>query len=263
VEPGIPLPLGESELAELYETNKIVSVEDEAELQATLPDPQKILSAAEFTSLVQERAQLASLDFNNRADLWDGAGSFQHISTLEGISTTLRRLSTHISALEGWQTAATLAGKHGGIRRKPWDALLAQVDETWNAASNFQGLLIQYAPKLPQDLSPEEALTVSSQISEYFKQNGAISFLTLLTPNGQNTRTALKSESCDDGISHEKQQSLGSSAGRMVKIFMRRGCSTGVSCQGVLDSGCHVADRAQAEKGRSKYSNALRDHGLL
>src|SRR6516162_6158787 len=26
---------------------------------------------------------------------------------------------------------------------------------------------------------------------------------------------------------------------RMVKIFMRRGCSTGVSRQGVLDSGCH------------------------
>jgi small GTP-binding protein len=39
---------------------------------------------------------------------------------------------------------------------------------------------------------------------------------------------------------------------RMVKIFMRRGCSTGVSRQGVLDSGCHVADRAQAELGRGR-----------
>jgi hypothetical protein len=39
---------------------------------------------------------------------------------------------------------------------------------------------------------------------------------------------------------------------RMVKIFMRRGCSTGVSRQGVLDSGCHVADRAQAEQGRGR-----------
>jgi hypothetical protein len=33
---------------------------------------------------------------------------------------------------------------------------------------------------------------------------------------------------------------------RLVKIFMRRGC-TGVSRRGVLDSGCHVADWAQAE----------------
>src|SRR6516225_577206 len=38
----------------------------------------------------------------------------------------------------------------------------------------------------------------------------------------------------------------------MVKIFMRRGCSTGVGRQGVLDSGCHVADPAQAEQGRGR-----------
>jgi hypothetical protein len=181
VEFGIPLPLSESELAELYRTNNSVSAEDESELQATLPDPVKILSAAEFTSLVRERAQLASLNLNHSADLWDGTGSSQHISTLENISTALRRLSTHIWALEAWQTAAILAGKHGGIHRKPWDALLTQIDGTWNAASNIQDLLIQYDPKLPQDLSPEQALEVSSQISEHFKHNGSISFLKLLS----------------------------------------------------------------------------------
>jgi len=56
---------------------------------------------------------------------------------------------------------------------------------------------------------------------------------------------------------------------RMVKIFMRRGCSTGVSRQGVLDSGCHVADRAQAELGRGRAARCscldgcvLRDNAL-
>ena len=55
---------------------------------------------------------------------------------------------------------------------------------------------------------------------------------------------------------------------RMVKIFMRRGCSTGVSRQDVLDSGCHVADRAQAEQGRGRAARCsclggcvLRDNG--
>src|SRR6516225_7595279 len=57
--------------------------------------------------------------------------------------------------------------------------------------------------------------------------------------------------------------------GRMVKIFMRRGCSTGVSRQGVLDSACHVADRAQAELGRGRAARCscldgcvLRDNAL-
>src|SRR5215472_1976190 len=46
---------------------------------------------------------------------------------------------------------------------------------------------------------------------------------------------------------------------RMVKIFMRRGCSTGVSRRGVLDSGCQIADRvhAEQERGRAKRYSYL------
>ena len=57
--------------------------------------------------------------------------------------------------------------------------------------------------------------------------------------------------------------------GRMVKTFMRRDCSTGVSRQGILDSGCHVANRAQAEQGQGRAARCscldgcvLRDNAL-
>jgi len=45
----------------------------------------------------------------------------------------------------------------------------------------------------------------------------------------------------------------------LVKIFMRRDCSIGVGRQDVLDSGCHVAHRAQAEQlwGRAKRCSCL------
>jgi hypothetical protein len=36
------------------------------------------------------------------------------------------------------------------------------------------------------------------------------------------------------------------------QIFMRGGYSTGVSRPGILDTGCHVADRAQAERERGR-----------
>jgi len=36
---------------------------------------------------------------------------------------------------------------------------------------------------------------------------------------------------------------------------MRGGCSTGVSRRGVVDSGCHFADRAQAEQGRGRAAH--------
>ena len=38
---------------------------------------------------------------------------------------------------------------------------------------------------------------------------------------------------------------------------MRRGCSSGVNRRGVLDSGCHVADRAQVERGAEKQNVVL------
>jgi hypothetical protein len=56
---------------------------------------------------------------------------------------------------------------------------------------------------------------------------------------------------------------------RLVKIFMRRGCSIGVGRQDVLDSGCHVADQAQAEQGQGRAERCscldgcvLRDNAL-
>jgi hypothetical protein len=46
-----------------------------------------------------------------------------------------------------------------------------------------------------------------------------------------------------------KHLGLLSPAYRLVKIFMRRDCNTEVSRRGALDSGCQVADWAQAEQG--------------
>jgi hypothetical protein len=56
---------------------------------------------------------------------------------------------------------------------------------------------------------------------------------------------------------------------RLVKILMRRDCSIGVGRRDVLDSGCLVANRAQAEHGRGRAERCsclgdcvLRDNGL-
>jgi len=68
-------------------------------------------------------------------------------------------------------------------------------------------------------------------------------------------------------VGHRRLFSIGSP--RLVKIFMRRDCSIGVGRQGVLDSGCNVADGAQAEQGRGRAARCsclggcvLRDNAL-
>jgi len=44
---------------------------------------------------------------------------------------------------------------------------------------------------------------------------------------------------------------------RLVKIFMRCGCSSGVNPRGVLDSGWHVADRAHVQRGGEEQNVVL------
>ena len=52
--------------------------------------------------------------------------------------------------------------------------------------------------------------------------------------------------------SHGRESRAGNCPPRLVKIFMRRDCSIGVGRRDVLDSGCHVADPAQAEQGQGR-----------
>ncbi len=181
VEPGSPLPLSESEVAELYQTNESVSLADEAELRGALPNPKLLLSASEFASVVLERAELTNQNLNHRADLWEGVPKLDQLLALESLSEKLWRAAAHITGSEGWQVAAILAGYYGDNHRKPWEALLVQIEETWKSASNIQDALIQHDPKLPEDFSLEESSAVSLQISTHVERYGNLSFLTLLT----------------------------------------------------------------------------------
>ncbi len=179
VEAGAPLPLSESEIAELYRTNGSVPAADEAELRGVLPDPMGLPSAQEFAAIVEERAELTTQDLNPHADIWEAPPKSGQLAILEHLSEKLRGTATEIERSEQWQLATMLAGQYGESHRKPWQALLAQIDETWTAASAVQDSLIQYDPRLPDDISLEEAYAVSMVISARVARSGKLSFLTL------------------------------------------------------------------------------------
>jgi len=87
----------------------------------------------------------------------------------------------------------------------------------------------------------------------------------LKVPGIQNTLQ----EATHLNLAHAGTGNTLSEAARLVKIFMRPDCSIGVSRRDVLDSGCHVAHRAQAEQGRGRAAGCsclggcvLRDNAL-
>jgi very-short-patch-repair endonuclease len=181
VEPGCALPLSERDLAELYRTNLTVSAEDEAELSGCLPDLGRLPSRDDFDNLISERTRLAAQDFSYRADLWTKPANDEELSRLEQLSQQLLRTAQHIKSAQPWQLSAMLAGYHGEEQRKPWENLLALIDEAWDCYSKSQEPFLYHEPTLPKELTIEESQAISEEISRHLDRGRSLSFLTLTT----------------------------------------------------------------------------------
>jgi very-short-patch-repair endonuclease len=181
VEPGFHLPLPEQDLAALYHTNRTIPAEDEAELSDSLPDAGRLPTPDDFENLISERTRLAAQDFGYRTDLWTKPANDEDFARLEQLSQRLLRTAQHIKSAQPWQLSAMMAGYHGNEQRKPWENLLALIDDVWDCYSESQESFLCHDPALPKELTIEESHAISKEISIHLERGGSLSFLTLAT----------------------------------------------------------------------------------
>jgi very-short-patch-repair endonuclease len=181
VELGASIPLSATELSELYETNGLVSPEDEAELRGMLPNIRSLPSSSEFEALVGERNELATRDLACRADLWDSQTASDGAVDFDRISQQLASVLEQLRSADRWQLSPMLAGYYGAQHRKSWDGLLNLIEATWYAASDSQDALIRHQPKLPTHVPVEFSSLVVKEIVSHLERGGKLSFLVLLT----------------------------------------------------------------------------------
>jgi very-short-patch-repair endonuclease len=177
---GVPLPLSEGEVIELYSTNRSVPPEDERELEHRLPESGHLPSPSEFESLVNTQIDLEKTDRSLRTDLWRAATT----ATFESLSDILKKAQAAIDPLNGgelWKLAAVYAGKNGGPHREPWDNLVAQIEQAHREIAKSQEILLRHAPSLTAADSLEEQEKAALEIHTHLRQGGALGFVTLLT----------------------------------------------------------------------------------
>lgn len=180
ITPGIPLPLSEGELIDLYATNVTVTREDETELSTALPNPNDLLTPADFDRLVQERNRLAVSDLALRADLWDHEPSTERVQDLESIAERLRRAVDYIVENPGWKLAVIAAGESRGPLWRPWDQLLSMIQTTCTESARAQETLLRYAPTLSAQIPFEEQQRTVLEILQHLTGGGNLGRLTLL-----------------------------------------------------------------------------------
>ena len=162
-----PLPLAESELIELYQTNINLSAGEEEELAHPLPDLSDLLSPGDFTRFVKEMEALDGEDLDYRWDLWDELQPSPTPATLEALASQMAAAIAFLSEEEPWKLAAVTAGYKGGLYRGPWDSIIKIIAATIEFAVGCQENLLRFEPIITDYQPLEKQQATVARIIEY------------------------------------------------------------------------------------------------
>lgn len=173
VEPGAPLPLGEDELRTLYQSNGILSIEDERECADRLPSPETLISPSEMTEIVRKLEKLESGNLEVGNSLWDETNATTDDRVLEKLLDDLGNAIEPIGDGAKWRLTAIQDGSRSG-GAQPWENLLRMIRNTQSAATQFTETDLRFAARLPRSVAVEDAKGVLGEIQEYVRQKGKL-----------------------------------------------------------------------------------------
>ncbi len=183
VTPGVPLPLSENELVELYHTNVSLTAREEEELGHPMPDPSDLISPGDFTRLLNEITLVASQNLNYRSDLW-GDPKPESIHTpnlIETVASQMVIAVSYISEQEPWKLAVLMAGFKGGLYREHWDSLLKIVADTLDFSVTCKESFIRFQPVITEYIPLVRQLATVTQIIEHLTKRTKLNGVQKLT----------------------------------------------------------------------------------
>lgn len=147
-----PLPLSFAELAELYRSNGIISVQDEEEFEHDIPDPATVMAPGDFerkwNALHSATARLNSISENNHWQIQNllaenkilVKGSFGRLTLDYPTAQAVEQLKEYVSTfpkIDTWMQYCAVDGKKGSTYRQLWTRLMKQIQEICTYAENL------------------------------------------------------------------------------------------------------------------------------
>ena len=178
---GNSLPLSEEDIAELYSTNRSVSLNDETDLALSLPAPELVLPTHDFAKMVQQYRELNGIEIRDRADLWEPLTMLSSESPETILAKTQQAMMPIIQGLnDPLKLALINDGRRDETYRKPWDDLIEKINQVVKTASGSLTLMLEYEPQLAPDISIDQQLKALDEITDHLDKGSGLGRLTLL-----------------------------------------------------------------------------------
>lgn len=188
-----PLPLGFSELAELYRSNETICIQDESELEHNIPAPVELMTPEEFeqncaalrffTSRLNDISekndwQIQNIESEHKILV---NGSFGKLTLEYPSIQAVKQLKETVSTfprMERWMQYCAIDGKKGGAYENLWHRLIDQIQKT-----------CAYSEKLVSEQFGKEVIILNTgagfynameQLLDKYSKGGKIGKLTLL-----------------------------------------------------------------------------------
>ena len=184
VQLGAGIPLSHAEVVTLYQTNALVTPQDERELNAVRPDVTILPTPKQFGDVVDEIAVLKSQDIRYGADLWNESSETQQSAQFDHMLSLAFKSIEFLRDRAPWQLDAIQAGRDGDEARRVWVSLIQLIESTWQEVQDSRVLLIAHGPRLHDARSPDELLPIVDEIMQHIEAGNSFGLLTRLTKPG-------------------------------------------------------------------------------
>jgi hypothetical protein len=162
---GAPLPLSADELRELYQSNDLLSADDERELALELPAVAALPAPEQFAREAAAVQEAGADGAGNR--FWRAAPEARDAPALAALGRALEQLARELAALAPWQRRLVAAGHAGEGEAGAWRALAEQTQAAAALWDEGRAVLLVHQPALDPALRREDALKVLTEIQEH------------------------------------------------------------------------------------------------
>jgi very-short-patch-repair endonuclease len=179
---GTTCPLTDAEIRQLYMTNEWVCQSDEAQLGVLQPDLERLVSAAEFRMLANERDGTKSRAETHLPHFWRlEVVSACKADQLQKLQQRVSAAATLLAEEQNWLREVLFSGWMGGDLRGAWDDLIIGAHELSAQAAAAQRCIMEFGPELPESVGLPAMVSTLAAIVAHIEGGSSLGLMTKLT----------------------------------------------------------------------------------